>query len=868
MLEYYIQSIPDLTLSRYEVFADSGIDGMIEAQTQFIRQLYRAALLGSVSVHFLFDYHPNRSEGKKIRVRLLFQTSAENQSYLEKLRKLVKASGISEYFDFKETTTTNHDEFIYTRMCFMRKKERLLQTIVNDKETYFYVVPNWTLREDARLYNIFKLMESFNEPCCYRVDLFTRKDLEEQIHKSFERPLTYLRSASKQFKGLSMDSQINSEKRDPNANEVLRQYEDWLKAVDTAPIFLCRICSFSQDEEYGQLLLDSALSECLESGSGMLGVEEGNFTELEGISSIPEGNHACSDKAPKSMQEWPVTFTLDEVAALSRFPVLYDGENIELPKETSSVQKDNGLVLGIDGNGHKVRIPFKMMAKHMFVCGVPGAGKTNTMLHIANSLWNYESPDAFGKLQKAHIPFLVLEPAKREYRELALFDIPELIVFSPSACTNFPLELNPFEFPAGLTLSEHIGKLCQVFEGAFPIPAPAPFILDRAIQTIYENLGWNVGDINTGKKKYPTISELYNQFEKELEQTNYDGEMKGNIRSVLEVRIGSLLRREMKDMFDVRKSTLSPEEWLRRPIVIELESLGEGPANFVTLLLCTLIRETLKVNPMADKGKPIRHVIFIEEAHNLISSESQVDKPEDSNPKIAATSFIVKMLAEVRALKEGIIIADQLPTAMAPEVIKNTNIKLVHRLTSQDDRELVGSTMSASSLQLENMATYSPGHALFTYEDLLRPFDMKVTEISVHGEDTPDDIRLYELMMDEQKHPDYVELRNIARADRWERIKVDIRLFCEDCNKFAEILDTSVECMTEARIRKYVETYNGTVSKLEVRKNKLTLAVAGLSDFISQKARDDAILCLSQSMECCADIFKIVLQTWVSLGGM
>ena len=38
------------------------------------------------------------------------------------------------------------------------------------------------------------------------------------------------------------------------------------------------------------------------------------------------------------------------------------------------------------------------------------------------------------------------------------------------------------------------------------------------------------------------------------------------------------------------------------------------------------------------------------------------------------------MLAEVRALREGIIIADQLPTAMAPEVIKNTNIKLIHRL--------------------------------------------------------------------------------------------------------------------------------------------------------------------------------------------
>lgn len=865
MLEYCIESIPDLTLSRYEVFADSGIEGMIEAQTQFIRQLYRATLLGNVSTHFLFDYDPDRPDGKKINIRLIFRAPTGNQAYLQKLRKLVKASGISEYFNFREVVETIPSKPLYTHMCFLRKKERFLQTVVNNKENYFYVVPNWTINEDARLYNIFKLMGSFNEPCCYRVDLFTRKELDEQIHKSFERPLTYLRNASKQFQGVSEDSRINSEQKDPNANEVLRQYEDWLKAVDTAPIFLCRVCSFSEDEEYGQLLLDSALSECLESGNGKLGFETGSFTDMEGIDTIPIGTQACDDKTPKLMREWSITFTLDEAAAFARFPVLYDGENIELPKETSAVRNNTGIALGTDGNKHPVHIPFKMLSKHMFVCGVPGAGKTNTMLHIANNLWNHAEPDLSGNLQKAHIPFLVLEPAKREYRELALFDIPELIIFSPSAYTDFPLRLNPFEFPVGITLSEHIGKLCQVFEGAFPIPAPAPFILDRAIQAIYENLGWSASDINTGsgEKQFPSMSELYWQFEKELDQTNYDGEMKGNIRSVLEVRIGSLLRREMKDMFDVRKSTLSPEDWLKHPVIIELESLGEGPANFVTLLLCTLIRETLKANPMADKDKTIRHVIFIEEAHNLISSESQADKPEDSNPKIAATSFIVKMLAEVRALREGIIIADQLPTAMAPEVIKNTNIKLVHRLTSQDDRELVGSTMSASPLQLENIATYVPGHALFTYEDLLRPFDMKVSEVPAHGEDTPDDIRLCELMLNEKKHPHYAALRKKEQAEKWNRVKEDILRFSKDCNEFAVSLDIPIGHMSEAQFGKYVETYNETYSKLEIRKNAMKLMVAGVSDSISEKAKNDAFLSIEKSMECCARVFKGIWQKWM-----
>lgn len=148
------------------------------------------------------------------------------------------------------------------------------------------------------------------------------------------------------------------------------------------------------------------------------------------------------------------------------------------------------------------------------------------------------------------------------------------------------MRLNPFEFPKGLTLSEHISKLCQVFEGAFPIAPPAPFILDKAIEGIYRAHGWNTNDINTGEKEYPTMSELYDRFQKELSQTTYDSEIQGNIQSVLEMRIGSLLRREMKDIFDVKHSTFSPEEWLKHPVIVELESLGEGPANFVTLLLC------------------------------------------------------------------------------------------------------------------------------------------------------------------------------------------------------------------------------------------------------------------------------------------
>ena len=834
MLIYEVKHIPDLTLSKYQVFADSGIDGMLEAQLQFIKQLHKVALLGRINIHFIYEYDPKRKAGNKLSIYLVFSGNEEKLSYYDKLQKVVNASNISKYFEFCQVQSVSAMERKYPCVSMLHKKHRNLQVMVNNKPHSFYVVPNWEMGDNARLYNMFQLMESFDEYCCYRVDLYVIDGLEDYIHKNIESKLVILRNLSNDSVRLSEKSKMEKSQRSPNADEALRQYEDWIKAVDSSCIFRCRVCAFSNDADYCQLLLNSVTSESVQSGNAITtdivtSNVSSNYSAFDFLGDAPTG---LSD-VPNSMKIWTTTFTAEEIAPFTRFPVLYDGENIELPKETAAVLENEGIILGKDKNGYDVTIPQELFAKHMFVCGVPGSGKTNTMLHIANSLWNYEIEED-GEKHKLHIPFLVLEPAKKEYRELALFDIPELLIFSPSACTNFPLKINPFEFPKGLTLSEHISKLCQVFEGAFPIAPPAPFILDRAIQAVYEKHGWNAKDINTGTKPYPLMSELYDQFEKELQTTKYDSEIQGNIRSVLEMRIGSLLRREMKEIFDVPKSTLSPEEWLTKPVVIELESLGEGIANFVTLLLCTLIRETLKADPLRDKEKPIRHVIFIEEAHNLIAPESQVKDGFDSNPKVAATAFIVKMLAEVRALREGIIIADQLPTAMAPEVIKNTNIKLVHRITSADDRELVGSTMSASPLQMENMATYTSGQALFTYEKLLRPFEMQVSLVEAHGENTPNDNELYELML---KKPAYFELRKMEEEEKYDELVEQVKRLAkfeeEQCGQLFNInaIDDDVSV---ARFEKLKETYLSILSGIETKRNIILYSIRQLSNlFIS-----------------------------------
>jgi len=334
------------------------------------------------------------------------------------------------------------------------------------------------------------------------------------------------------------------------------------------------------------------------------------------------------------------------------------------------------------------------------------------------------------------------------------------LIFSPSSGSIFPLHINPFEFPVGMRLAEHIRNLMAVFEGAFQLVGPTPFLVDSAIEAVYCEKGWRPHTKNPNKGgviklQYPTLSEFYQKISVEVDAAGYEGETKSNVKSFVQVRLGSLLRREMGDLFDVSSSTLPPEEWLIRPALIELEAMGSGPSNFLTLLLCTLIRETLKTAAREDEKyieKP-RHVIFLEEAHNLIGPDAEEATGDKADPKLAATAYIVKMLAEVRALHEGIVIADQLPTKMAPEVIKNTGIKIGHRLTAEDDRNLMGGTMSASGTQLEQMATYEVGDALIATEKLLRPYKAKICKWQENDEkyDPPSDEELFQILADPEK---------------------------------------------------------------------------------------------------------------------
>ncbi len=76
-----------------------------------------------------------------------------------------------------------------------------------------------------------------------------------------------------------------------------------------------------------------------------------------------------------------------------------------------------------------------------------------------------------------------------------------------------------------------------------------------------------------------------------------------------------------------------------------------------------------------------------------------------------AVEAFADMLAEVRKYGEGLIIADQIPAKLIPDVIKNTHTKIVHRLFAEDDRRAMGETMMMNEDQRTFLPNLGTGEA-------------------------------------------------------------------------------------------------------------------------------------------------------------
>ena len=212
-----------------------------------------------------------------------------------------------------------------------------------------------------------------------------------------------------------------------------------------------------------------------------------------------------------------------------------------LPEKHRSLQVFVGEIVDRgNGTGNNYGVPIGDFSKHGLIAGVTGSGKTNTCLSILHQLWTGSS----------RIPFLVIEPAKAEYRSLMNIEgYDNLQIFTLGDEMTSPFRLNPFEIIPGVKLQSHIDTLRAVFNASFVMYAPMPYVLERCIHEVYQDKGWDL-TTNTNRYsfsgrwdpylRYPTLTDLYRKIDSVVEAMGYEDRLTMDIKAGLKARIGSL----------------------------------------------------------------------------------------------------------------------------------------------------------------------------------------------------------------------------------------------------------------------------------------------------------------------------------------
>lgn len=361
-------------------------------------------------------------------------------------------------------------------------------------------------------------------------------------------------------------------------------------------------------------------------------------------------------------------------------------------------------------------IPLKDLDRHALVIGATGGGKTNTMKVLLSEIW-----------RKNRIPFLVIESAKREYIELlqvmplkgaaAQFDMLNVFTLGNETEQGIRYRINPFEVMPGIALQTHIDYLLSTFNAAFEMYAPMPYVLERAVYEIYEDKGWDLfsGGNRRGLKEFPTLSHLYYKIDTVVNRMGYDNEVKSNVKAALKARINSLRIGGKGALLDVGRS-IPIQSILAEPCIFELEDIGDDDTKaFVIGILLVQLYEYRKTQ---GTSSCLKGVMVVEEAHRLLKS---VPETEGGNARTKAVEFFCNMLAEIRSFGQGIIIADQIPTKLASDTIKNTNLKIVHRTLTEEDRNCIGAAMHMTPEQIDYLNSLYRGCAAVYSEGDNRP---------------------------------------------------------------------------------------------------------------------------------------------------
>jgi hypothetical protein len=373
----------------------------------------------------------------------------------------------------------------------------------------------------------------------------------------------------------------------------------------------------------------------------------------------------------------------------------------------------------VPGTGRDITVPLRSLTRHTLIAGSAGSGKTTTALELLRQLWADHG-----------IPFLVIEPVNSDaddYRKLAAepgFDALEVITVGDEG--GAPLRFNPFEVPAGVLVGEHVTSLLACFKAAFGLVEPLPASYQDALNLTYLRAGFLFAERPTGSERtWPTVVEFLAAISEVTRGLGYAGDAKGSHDAATIRRVQRLVRGISGSAF----LTDRPNDigrLLDHPVIAELRSLGTGDEQALMMALL-LNAVTEHCQSVRGPSSGLVHVTLVEEAHRLLARAQGGKSPADAQAREQAAETFANALAENRRYGEGLIIAERFPARLVPDAVKNTSLKIVHRLSAEDDRRYLGETVGMDESQRLLAARLQTGEALLCGDEFAEAEQVTIT---------------------------------------------------------------------------------------------------------------------------------------------
>ncbi len=259
-------------------------------------------------------------------------------------------------------------------------------------------------------------------------------------------------------------------------------------------------------------------------------------------------------------------------------------------------------------------LPLDSLNRHVFVSGATGSGKSQTVRTLLEAA------------TKAGIPWLVVEPAKAEYRlmaaRLAGFgpgDAPgrgadavlsQVVRIRPGESDAIAAGLNPLE-PAPdedgrrFPLQTHADLVKALFIASFRSDEPFPQVLSAALTRVYEEAGWDLAlgetvaaDANPG---YPNLTDLQRAAIRIVQEVGYSQRITDDVLGFIKVRLSSL-RLGTTGRFLEGGHQLDFGKLLGTNAVLEIEDVGDDSDK--AFLMGTVLIRLAEHLRMASRARP------------------------------------------------------------------------------------------------------------------------------------------------------------------------------------------------------------------------------------------------------------------------